>query len=41
LASGYREECCRVNVTFMVLFMGAVILIVGHCDDVSVVYLFF
>jgi len=40
LASGYREECCRVNVTFMVLFMGAVILIVGHCDDVSVVYLF-
>ena len=30
----------RVNITFMVLFMGAVILIVGHCDDVSVVYLF-
>ena len=29
-----------VNVAFMVLFMGAVILIVGHCDDVSVVYLF-
>ena len=31
---------CRVIVTFMVLFIGAVILIVGHCDDVSVVYLF-
>ena len=31
---------CRVNVMFIVLFMGAVILIVCHCDDVSVVYLF-
>jgi len=31
---------CRVKVTFMVLFMGAVILIVGQSTDVSVVSLF-
>jgi hypothetical protein len=31
---------CRVNVTFMVPFMRAVMFIVGHCVDVSVVYLF-
>jgi len=31
---------CSVNVTFMLLFMETVIFIVGHCADVSVVYLF-
>ena len=30
---------CRMNVSFMVLFMGALILIVGHPAGMSVVYL--